>query len=409
MAEKPPFPFFGAGDATYFEWAEVHVLFARNPTPDERKAISKGVPVPLRDTITWKGRHLVAASGQMVHVEIAETWPEKKKAKPRDDDEGDGDDEEGRFFFASDTQVDRFNDDIERWLLASHALCPILAAYRGEDEESGGTHLSGWHRWSLKQLPGLWKSLEEIRRDGKSPTPLAGIAAFASRAKIRVPQEYKPAPVVNVRAPGRKIKTGPGRNAVLDLVAKLGFGRTFDGRLREEAADEDEDYFSEDLVGDVIDHGLRGPRSKLLAELTAACRKSKLLGEQVAYHAYQCMKSRIKDAIDLFEVVARTPGLSLQSYNNAVGALTVKGKLETTPERERKFIEAVLPYGKKNPCIHANVACIHVLRGRVDDAFDQLELSVKRGHDRALISKDRVFKSLRALPRYRSLMTVTGP
>lgn len=34
-----PFPFVGAGDASYFEWAEVHVWFTRAPKPAERKKI----------------------------------------------------------------------------------------------------------------------------------------------------------------------------------------------------------------------------------------------------------------------------------------------------------------------------------------------------------------------------------
>jgi hypothetical protein len=32
------FPFFGAGDAAYFEWAEMHVLFNREPSAAERAA-----------------------------------------------------------------------------------------------------------------------------------------------------------------------------------------------------------------------------------------------------------------------------------------------------------------------------------------------------------------------------------
>src|SRR6185295_10638728 len=99
MARIPDFPFFGAGDATYFEWAEVQVLFVRDPSPKEKKAITAGVPAPLRDSVTWNRRHLGVASGQVVHVDIARAWPEKVKRKPADDE-----DEEGGSFFASDSQ-----------------------------------------------------------------------------------------------------------------------------------------------------------------------------------------------------------------------------------------------------------------------------------------------------------------
>ena len=69
-----PFPFCGAGDATYFEWAEVHVLFQREPTQTERAAIDERVPAPLRDSIDWEGRELMVASDQLAHMVIAQTY-----------------------------------------------------------------------------------------------------------------------------------------------------------------------------------------------------------------------------------------------------------------------------------------------------------------------------------------------
>ena len=49
------FPFIGAGDASYFEWAEMFVCFEREPQQTEAAAIDEAVPVPLRDTIQWTG------------------------------------------------------------------------------------------------------------------------------------------------------------------------------------------------------------------------------------------------------------------------------------------------------------------------------------------------------------------
>jgi hypothetical protein len=66
VAEQPAFPFVGAGDANYFEWAEMFVCFARAPKGPEAAAIAKRVPEPLRDTITWTGPLLWVASGQGV-------------------------------------------------------------------------------------------------------------------------------------------------------------------------------------------------------------------------------------------------------------------------------------------------------------------------------------------------------
>jgi hypothetical protein len=151
VTQTYPFPFFGAGDATYFEWAEVHVLFAREPTDAERAEIDARVPPPLRDEdedgesggISWNGAYLHVGSGQFAHVEIAATYPA---------DESDEEDLEGHIPFAADSRVTRFNQDIEAWLRHAHERCPIVVAYRPEDGESGGTELSDWHEWSLGGL-----------------------------------------------------------------------------------------------------------------------------------------------------------------------------------------------------------------------------------------------------------------
>ncbi|WP_327010082.1 hypothetical protein OHA72_24285 [Dactylosporangium sp. NBC_01737] len=147
MNAEFPFPFFGAGEATYFEWAEVCVRFAREPAEGERAAIARRVPPPLmpaedeQDRV-WAGPLLTVGSDQFAHMWIIENYPKE------DDDETD-DDVEGGFPFAAVSRVRRFNEDIEAWLRFAHEQCPILVAYRPEDGESGGTELSAWHDWSV--------------------------------------------------------------------------------------------------------------------------------------------------------------------------------------------------------------------------------------------------------------------
>lgn len=140
-----PFAFFGAGDATYFEWAEVCVRFAREPSAAERAAIERRIPPPLRpgedeQDEAWEGPLLLAGSDQHTHMWIIEHYPA---------DDGDEDDVDGRLPFAAWSRVRRFNEDIEEWLRFAHLQCPILAAFRREDGESGGTELSAWHDWSV--------------------------------------------------------------------------------------------------------------------------------------------------------------------------------------------------------------------------------------------------------------------
>lgn len=150
------FPFFGAGKASYFEWAEVHICFARKPSKIEQEDITKRVPPPLQESIKFSGHHVYVSAGQFAHVGIAETYP--GDADPKDESQWD----DGRWFFAAIGQVEAFNADIEAWLHASHKICPILASYRMEDCESGGTELSDWHRQSVDRSAEVIERLGEL-------------------------------------------------------------------------------------------------------------------------------------------------------------------------------------------------------------------------------------------------------
>jgi len=188
MKRRPyTFAFFGAGEASYFEWAEVHVRFVRPPTPAEKKAIRERVPVPLRDSIDFDGSHLMVASGQFAHVAIAETYPGGADAvHPGDPSAWSG----GRWFFAGTSQVSEFNTDTEAWLIEANRHCPIVAAYRHEDAESGGTELSPWHTWSLDHLDRVLPAFEEvIAAKGEHPQShmLAGILYMARQAGKKMP------------------------------------------------------------------------------------------------------------------------------------------------------------------------------------------------------------------------------
>jgi hypothetical protein len=75
----PSFPFIGAGDASYFEWAEMFVCFERAPTRAEAATIAKRVPAPLRDTIEWHGALLWVASEQGVGRVIKAAYGKQPK------------------------------------------------------------------------------------------------------------------------------------------------------------------------------------------------------------------------------------------------------------------------------------------------------------------------------------------
>ncbi|AWS46040.1 hypothetical protein [Streptosporangium sp. 'caverna'] len=171
-----PFPFFGAGEADYYMWAEVHVRFGREPTSSQREVIVGTVPAPLRTAVDWcEGRQLLAASGLFLHGSVI-------RAYAATGDEPDRIGEDG-WLYAAPSRIAALNADIEAWLIRIHDECPILAAYRAEDPDSGGTRLSPWHDWSLARLPGLLPELEQALDKGTHATSMAqGVMAMARRA-----------------------------------------------------------------------------------------------------------------------------------------------------------------------------------------------------------------------------------
>lgn len=166
--ERPPFPFFGAGEAAYGEWALLELWFARKPTPRERAEITEAAPAPLRQ-LTWRGRLLEARSVRYVHRDIARTYGAHRRLTTRT--------------VATAPQTSRFNSAIAAWLVVADATCPIQLAHRPSDRDAGGTKLSRWHDDSVAMLPRLWRELAAV----PSQRLVRGVVRYAQLAKRRVP------------------------------------------------------------------------------------------------------------------------------------------------------------------------------------------------------------------------------
>ena len=72
---------------------------------------------------------------------------------------------QSRFKMPDGPKLSAFNADTERWLLEAHGIVPILAAYRRQDWEAGGTKLSPWHAQSLPLAPAVLKQLKPAKDD----------------------------------------------------------------------------------------------------------------------------------------------------------------------------------------------------------------------------------------------------
>lgn len=178
MDEERGFPFVGAGDASYFEWAEMFVAFKKPPAKAVAAAIAKRVPPPLRDTIEWNGRVLWVASEQGVGRTIAAAYG-KQKSKPTKLTT------QSQFKVAPSSAYGRFNADIDAWLEFANTKSPILVAMRAEDEEAGGTALSEWHHKSVTALP---KVLADLARDDDGHAAQLGVRLvdFAKSARVKI-------------------------------------------------------------------------------------------------------------------------------------------------------------------------------------------------------------------------------
>jgi hypothetical protein len=169
-----PFPFFGAGDASYFEWADLHIYFARDPKPAEKKALTKTVPPPIGD-VEWNGRHLYLSSDQGVGRQIQAAYSKPKK-QPTSLTWA------SRFKIPDGPKLSAFNADTERYLLEAHDIVPILAAYRRQDWEAGGTQLSQWHTLSLPSGAAVLKQLK-AKKDSSLEYMVDGIRSELASAK----------------------------------------------------------------------------------------------------------------------------------------------------------------------------------------------------------------------------------
>jgi hypothetical protein len=160
-----PFPFFGAGAATYYEWAEVIIRLVHPPSEEQLAFIHQSAPPPLKSSpVVCHWKMLLAGGGQFINRDIERAYGSSEgKESPwndADDDDNETDDDneaddnddfdpDDPRLYASDEAEALFNQDIERWLHEIHRACPIEFAFRREDHEAEGTDYSAWHTASI--------------------------------------------------------------------------------------------------------------------------------------------------------------------------------------------------------------------------------------------------------------------
>jgi hypothetical protein len=157
---KPPF--FGQGDAEYYEWFEMFVVFEQPVPPAMRKALLAAAPSLCKRDVQWPWPNVMWAStgDQWIHQHLVEAYgtaaakAKMKKALAKQDsgDDDDDDDDWMDDLLAQGGETKEFNSDIESWVMSMHAKQPILFVARGEDGEAGGTKLGAWHKESVARF-----------------------------------------------------------------------------------------------------------------------------------------------------------------------------------------------------------------------------------------------------------------
>jgi hypothetical protein len=193
----------GAGNASYSEFASVDVLFEREPSPLARRGIAARLPAPLRETQQWEGVYLRVETGQWAHAAIAAAYaPETLKERTGD----------LRGFHVPASQVQRFNQELEAWLHATHLRCPITLAFRPQDKQTSSMDLSPWDTWSVRQVPKLQRLLEPVIRgpEGNAARMLRLVLLVARNELHEDDCEFTEAFTEWFRGPARALQQGDG-------------------------------------------------------------------------------------------------------------------------------------------------------------------------------------------------------
>ena len=192
MGRGFPFHFFGAGEAGYFEFVGVTVVLQRRPSATERESIEQGAAAYLRGGVKVKGKVVRLFAG-----------------------------EEGGAFIRKHTP-DRINRSTVAWLKRCHKVVPVVAAFRAEDHEAGGTELSEWHWWSVSELDEVAAKLEGISSGLTGRDMLAAVRELPLRRPPTKTAKKKAAKKKAAKKKTAKKKTAKKKAFVWSSLPKKG-------------------------------------------------------------------------------------------------------------------------------------------------------------------------------------------
>lgn len=404
--EKFYFPFIGAGEATYFEWAEISVVFINEPDQNQKKLIAANVPLPI-DDILWESNALCAGSDQFTHVHIANTYSTEENSDPPPQENGDNQ----RWFFATDSQVALFNQDIERWLFEIHQISPILIAYRPEDNESGGTDLSPWHDWSLQSIEDLLPQFEDVIKNNDHHSIRSNVLkGMLEYREDKVEQEERYQYFLN---PGwREVKSFINGDIqpliqavkkeddysiiVLEVITEtMDIENQQDRQLLLRNAEEilklkekAPEYEFDTLCVQIWHSAYLEGDENLMGKIP----QSEQLINHIAELAYQKLANdEFMQSIKLYEQIINYPHGDLSIYCNALYVLQNDNSgLPVDCDLNKKFLNQCLKYASENPAIFFNAACLYVEMGEYNQAYDMIKKAIEHNYKKIESMKNQI-------------------
>lgn len=406
-----PFPFFGAGDAAYFEWATMTVYFKNTPTGEMRDRIIELAPPPFDlSEEDFKGRFLEAMSDQFIHASVAEAY--------------DGELDEDTML-TDDEAFDRFNEHIEQWLRQIHKICPIVFALRPEDGEAGGTEFSEWHFWSKDQLPALLESLstgdEELQEalseifdlcevnpeDIPSSTvqrvmPVLHFAHLTASGKILESIRFARSTVTPdlILAAIRRFPANEaeGREQILRLLLPL-FVQKRDSSPRADA-----ELILRGVMA-AIPEFRRSFLKRIPRLVNGHSQPCDIVNDIGVFALQEQQKGNIEQAIYLYktalEIETPSPCTLLEVYCNALWPLQNDNTGRPVDAKLNDFfLKRCLPYAPSNPAIYFNAACLYAEMHDVEGALDCIEKA--KEHEYAEF--DDMITAMQATPMFDAIV-----
>lgn len=120
---------------------------------------------------------------------------------------------------------------------------------------------------------------------------------------------------------------------------------------------------------------------------------------------------RPRDAAILFDDLLEFSDLPKEVYCNALWVIqNDNSKLGTQPKRAKRYLEACLPHGPKNPAVYFNAACVLFELGDHDGALSQIENAKAHNYDRLENVRDeKLLAPLRSHPRFEAVFAHMDP